>query len=303
MGDMGGKLIITCTPLYGMTWLYTDLYDNPEAKPPIVDNCHVTIYENPTLPAQAIDAVKADPAMKDNLEAALYGKFFSRSGLIYPEFSDRHLMNPVTSIPDDWLIVLGIDPSGGRVPHGIVFCGLTKENTWIVFDEIFQTGTIDEVVKEIRKKLGKRYPPSLCIIDTLANTKQSLSGQNVKEVLGAAPHGLYLIDAHKDVDAGRLKITELLSPGTMPDGRPLLPQLFVTRNCHHTIREFRNYIWDNWSAKKQDKLDLKERPLKKDDHLMDALRYAVMANIVYRHPQLTFKPKVPEKRSNVTGYF
>jgi len=302
MGDMGGKMLVTCTPLYGMTWLYYDLYDNPDAKPPSVEHCHIAIYDNPHLPQAAIEAIKQDPSMKDNLEAALYGKFFSRSGLVYPDFGDKNLMLPVATIPDEWLIVLGIDPHD-RNPHGVVFCGLNKDGVWIVFDEIFQTGTIDELVISIKQKLGKRYPPNLAVIDTSANSPQSISGKSVKEMLMAPPHGLYLIDAHKDVTAGRLAMTELLNPGKKVDGTPLLPKLFVTQNCHNLKREFRNYIWDNWSSKKGDKVDPKERPMKRDDHLLDALRYVIMCNLVYRHPGMSYKPKTPSGASKVTGYF
>jgi len=303
MGEMGGKLLITCTPLYGMTWLYSDLYDNTEAKPPIVEHCHVTIFENPTLPLAAIEAVKKDPAMKDNLEAALYGRFFSRSGLVYPEFGDRNLMKPITEIPDDWLVVMGIDPSGGRHPHGVVFCGLTKSNIWVVFDEVLQTGTIDELVKEIQKRLGKRFPPNLVVMDTSGKAKQTISGKSIKDILEAPPYRLYIEDASKDIEAGRLTMTQLLDPGKMPDGKLMEPKLYVTENCHNLKREFRNYIWDNWTPKKADKSDPKERPLKKDDHLLDALRYVVMLNIVYRHPKMTYKPKLPQDASRVTGYF
>jgi phage terminase large subunit-like protein len=290
-----GKLIISCTPLHGMTWLYDELYDNPAAIPPFVEHCHVRIYDNPHLSKEAIDQALKDPALADNLEAAVEGKFISKSGLIYKDFSEKHIIKPVSPVPKDWLIILGIDPHD-RNPHGVVFCALTKENAWIVYDEILESCILAELVAKIKAKMGVRWPPNLAIIDTSGSSPQSITGRSVKEEL-TQKYGLYVIDAHKDVLAGRLKVSGLLNPGT-----GLLPKLYVTENCRQTIREFRHYIWDDWAHVTRDKQNPKERPLKKDDHLLDALRYVVMSNIVYRHPEFTIKPPSTDYGSSITGY-
>jgi phage terminase large subunit-like protein len=288
-GGINGKLIITCTPIHGMSWLFTDLYDNPDAKPPYVEHWHVSTYENPYLDPQAIAAVFKDPAMADNIEAALHGRFFSHQGLIYPMFNvDKHVIAPLKDI----------DPHD-RNPHGIVFMALTPENVWVVFDEIVEHCIISELVARIKAKLKDRYPPNLAIIDTSAATPQSLTGRSVSDEL-MQKFGLYVIPAHKDVQAGRLKVSSLLDPGGT-----LKPKLYITSNCHNLVRQFRHYLWDDWATRKSQKMNPKERPLKRDDHLLDALRYAVMGNIVYRHPSLVkhYQPKVPETISRVTGYF
>jgi len=295
MGELGGKLLITCTPLHGMTWLYDDLYDNPEAIPPYVSHCHVRIYDNPHLSKAAIDATLKDPAMQDNLEAAIEGRFISKSGLIYKMFDDRNIIARVHSIPESWLVVLGIDPHD-RNPHGVVFMALTPENVWIVFDEILEQCILADLVAQVRVRLGNRWPPNLAIIDTSASTPQSIAGRSVAEEL-TQKYGLYVIPAHKDIQAGRLKVSQLLDPG-----HGLLPKFYVTENCRNVIREFRHYIWDDW-ARYKDKQNPKERPLKKDDHLLDAIRYVTMANIVYRHPGLTRVPSAPRPPNKTTGYF
>lgn len=295
MDPLGGKMLITCTPLYGMTWLYDDLYDNAEAVPPYVEHTHVSIYDNPHLTKEAIDAVLKDPAMKDNLDAAIEGKFIAKSGLIYGQFSEDHIIKPVYPIPDDWLIILGIDPHD-RNPHGVLFCALTKENVWVVFDEILEQCVLSELVARIKIKMKDRWPPNLAIIDTSGNAPQSITGTSVNDIL-KQKYGLYVMDAHKDIQSGRLKVSQLLDPGP-----GLKPKLYVTENCRQLIREFRHYIWDNW-ARYKDKMNPKERPLKKDDHLLDALRYVVMSNVVYRHPKLAYERIPPDHISKTTGYF
>lgn len=289
-----GKILISCTPLHGMTWIYDQLYDNPEAVPPYVEHWQMSIYENPHLNKEAIDAVLKDPAMKDNIDAAIYGRFMSKTGLIYKQFTEKNIIAS-SGINPDWLIILGIDPHD-RNPHGIVFMALTRENVWIVFDELLEQCILSELVAKIRLKLGKRWPPNLAIIDTSASTPQSITGRSVAEEL-TQKYGLYVIPAHKDILAGRLKVSNLLDPGA-----GLLPKLYVMENCRNTIREFRHYIWDDW-ARYKDKQNPKERPLKKDDHLLDALRYVTMANITYRNPGLTHKAGPPHPPNVVTGYF
>jgi len=298
-GGINGKLIITCTPIHGMSWLYTDLYDNPEAHAPYVEHWHVSTYENPHLDPKAIAGVLKDPAMSDNVEAALHGRFFSHTGLIYPMFDvEKNVIAPLKGgIPESWLVCLGIDPHD-RNPHGVIFCALTPENVWVVFDEILDHCIISDLVARIKAKLLGRYPPNIAIIDTSAATPQSITGRSVSDEL-MQKFGLYVIPAHKDIQAGRLKISSLLDPGG-----GIKPKLYITSNCHNLIRQFRHYLWDDWATRRSQKMDPKERPLKRDDHLLDALRYVAMSNIVYRHPGLTkhYKPKVPEHISKVTGY-
>ncbi len=295
-GGINGKLLITCTPLHGLTWLYDDLYDSPLAKPPYVDFEHVSILENPHLQKDAIMGILHDPAMKDNIDAAVYGQFVPKSGLVYKMFNpDIHVIDQLKGIPSDLMIVLGLDPHD-RNPHGVLFGGLNKDNTWVIFDEIYEACIIDDLVKGIKAKLPGRWPPQLVIMDTSGYAPQSIAGRSIADELKKPKYGLYVIPAHKDVQAGRLKISGMLDPGT---GKR--PQIFMTRNCTNLVREFRHYVWDEW-ARKRDKSNPKEKPLKKDDHLLDALRYMVMADVVYRHPGFKLEKKYPETISQ-TGYY
>jgi len=112
----------------------------------------VSIFDNPHLHPDAIASIKADPVMKDELDSILYGLFVPKSGLIYKNFSDKNVIQPVYPAPSDWLICLGIDPHP-RTTHGVIFCGLTRDNAWIVFDELLEQCTIKELVGKIRAKM------------------------------------------------------------------------------------------------------------------------------------------------------
>jgi len=292
---INGKLIITCTPLHGLNWIYDELYDNPRAVPPAVENVHVSIFDNPHLSKEAIETIKQDPAMQDSLDSVLHGMFIPKSGLIYKSWDqDKHVIPAVTTPDKDWLLAIGMDLHD-RNPHGILFLGLNKDNVWTVYDEIYEQCIISELAEKIKAKLGVRWPPRLAIADTSLNAPQSITGMSEAQEL-ASKYGIYITEAHKDVQSGILKVTSLLNPGV---GKK--PALYITENCRNLIREFKHYVWDEY-ARRKDKYNPKEAPRKKDDHLLDALRYVCMANIVYRPPGWKYERK-PQTASQTTGYF
>jgi len=74
------------------------------------------------------------------------------------------------------------------------------------------------------------------------------------------------VKAKKEIRAGISAVAERLAPDA--EGRP---HLVVHSNCTNLIREIEGYVWDT----RRSKADQPDRPLKKEDHAMDALRYLV----------------------------
>ena len=70
-------------------------------------------------------------------------------------------------------------------------------------------------------------------------------------------HGFYTREVDKNVILGIDRVRELIRKR----------QLFVFDNCKNTIDEFNSYHYDPEK--------LKEEPVKENDHLMDAIRYAI----------------------------
>lgn len=73
--------------------------------------------------------------------------------------------------------------------------------------------------------------------------------------------GLRVVDANNSVRDGISLITELF----------LKQDLYISPKCPQLIAKIKNYSWDDGAAKRGE-----ERPLKRDDHLPDALRYVIM---------------------------
>lgn len=82
--------------------------------------------------------------------------------------------------------------------------------------------------------------------------------------------GLHIQDANNDVRNGIEKMTTMVYNG----------ELVILTECKRTIKEIESYVWDpNATEKGEDK------PFKKDDHCVDALRYAV-----YTHKAPVYRP-------------
>lgn len=291
--DAGGSMMLTMTPIKGLTWVYDEIYE--AGNPDYVYYEVATIYDNPHLNQDEIKIIE-QTMHPDEREVRLEGRFIPKSGLIYKEFDTQLHVVPYFKIPDDWTLVLGIDPHD-RTPHAVVFCAINRDHDIFIFDEIFQNCLIKDLAKEMRFKLSFLNPsavkrtrtpimPAYSVIDTSAKTPDMISGKNYKEELGLG-HGFFCVDAHKDVIAGLSKMREYLNYYNKK------PNIYVMEHCRELIHQFRHYIWDDYV--KKDRYNLKERPLKKDDHLLDALRYVVMTNPRWQIPQDRYKKKKAPK--------
>jgi PBSX family phage terminase large subunit len=89
--------------------------------------------------------------------------------------------------------------------------------------------------------------------------------------------GLPVLDADNDVLNGIGFMTSEMQKGN----------LFVCEDCPNLIREVESYVWDSKAAEKGD-----DQPLKKDDHSIDSLRYAVYTHKVPVY--IPYKDKGPE---------
>jgi PBSX family phage terminase large subunit len=77
--------------------------------------------------------------------------------------------------------------------------------------------------------------------------------------------GIHTVDANNEVLDGIGIMCSEMSKGN----------LVVMNTCKNLIREIESYVWDNKAAEKG-----YDEPLKKDDHAVDALRYAIASHKV-----------------------
>ncbi len=80
--------------------------------------------------------------------------------------------------------------------------------------------------------------------------------------------GMHIVDANNDVLPGIEMMTTEMGKGN----------LYVCSDCVNTIREIENYVWDGTKAKHGE-----DAPLKKADHAVDALRYAIATHKIPKY--------------------
>jgi hypothetical protein len=183
---------------------------------------------------------------------------------------------------------LGID-THERTPHAVIFLAVSPDNVVYAYDEIFKPCLVEELAEDIKAKLKVRRP-AFSIIDTSASTESSVAGISIKQMLGSPPWNIHCLTTKKGRDSvqeGITKVREWIDWRKDEKGKFIKkPRFYVMDNCRELIREFRLYVWDDFRGVLRDRYNPKEAPLKKNDHLLDALRYVLNMPLVYRNPHL-----------------
>jgi hypothetical protein len=269
------------TPLHGMSWVFDEIYEpwergqlNPEDARVVV----VDMDDNPHLDRTTMARVLSGLSNEER-EARKSGRFVSFAGLIYSSFSTKSHVIPVLEVPRGVEVFCGIDP-GYRHMCAVVFCYLDPDDRLVVFDEIaMQQQTIRVVCEEIKRRCMKwGVSPRQFIIDPASRNKNNQTGRSDQQEF--ADNGVVTIPGQNAVTAGINRVKERLDFRNVRGQHE--PKLLIAAHCDELRSEFKRYRWVRESTRQEN--ESKEAPVKKDDHLLDALRYVVM-----------FRPLAPDR--------
>jgi len=288
--DVRGKMLMSMTPLYGITWAYDEII---EGDPEIVDWDFISIYDNKFLPLDEIELIErnVDPELKD---AILHGRFISPTGLVYKDFEESvHVIPEMEHVPSDWMVVLGADTHESlRNPQAVVFIAINPEREFVIFDEILQPCLIPDLAEMINEKLEQwKITDEYRFMVMDISQKSAVAGVRHDEVLRRSGiKKIRIADKTKGTpQEGRSLIKDLLKWEKDDKGGWIKkPAFYITENCRNTVWEAKRYMYDEWAGRTKDKRDPKEDVRKKDDHLMDATRYVIQENIQYRPKGFTW---------------
>ncbi len=260
--DKNGDIFGTMTPLKGLTFVYEDIYLNPNNSPDIW--CEFMEWaDNPYLPQAEIDALNLTLS-KEQLETRRYGRFKANGGLVYSEFDENiHVIEPF-NVPHEWYDNISIAP-GLKTPLSCHFYAVDYDGTVYVIAEHFEAErTVDyhaQKIKEICARLGWQKDGNgkiRALIDSAANQQTLSSVKSVSELF--YEQGINVNpNVNKDLFSGIQRVKQYLRPAC---GKP---RLYIFSTCVNLIRELKSYRWGDADA-----------PKKIDDHALDELRYYVM---------------------------
>jgi PBSX family phage terminase large subunit len=238
--------------------------DKAEANDPNYYALHFTLDDNPYL----------EQAYKERIRNSLSGLFYKRNylglwcladGAIF-DFFDRsiHVVDRPPAAADYWI---------AAIDYGTVnpfCCLLVGINT----GKYSQTGRRMWVEKEFywdpkkkdRQKTNSEFAD--CVQEFLEpygvkNIYLDPSAQSFQ--LELQRRNMHVVHANNDVENGIQILTSEMKAGN----------LYICSECVNTIREIETYVWDSKAAEKG-----YDEPLKKDDHAVDALRYAIASHKV-----------------------
>lgn len=259
----------------GHNWVWKYWKSDPD---PVFHLIEADTYANRKhLPEDYLESLEKLP--DELFNRYVKGSWDQFEGQIYDEFDDNvHVIQPF-EIPSHWLMFEGID-TGVRNPTAYVQCFEDEENN-LYFAKCFAESNLHAV--DIAKKIydmrcGRK--PTNTVIDPSAAAIQQTSRENVKQQL--ADQGIYSNPGNNKVLAGISRVKQWLS------GK----KIFVFNTCGPLIEEIKQYQWEKPRTVKGVVFH-HDRPLKVNDHLVDALRYVVMSRPDYHEVK---KPKpVPKE--------
>jgi phage terminase large subunit len=207
-------------------------------------------------------------------------------GLVY-ELGDSHVIDVAPDKRAYKSVVAGVD-FGWNDPGAIV----------VVADTGKQLIVVDEL-KEPHLQVIAQNPGERCWVSEAVRLQQKwgiskfLCDHEPGFVHAFQRAGLSAMNAHKDIALGIRRVSETMLPNAA-EGTPgsinyvaPSPGLVVSRHCKNLIEEMRSLAWN------VDKHgNMLEEPAPGNDHLSDALRYAVVDLRRYTEPGT----KVPPKR-------
>lgn len=182
----------------------------------------------------------------------LDGVWASAEGIIHEQFHPGMIKTVDTS---GWRSIIGGDV-GSQNPTAILTCHLAGDGRWHLGREFYRRQqTSSDIITAFRDRADEcgavklwLDPSAKAYIDDLKAKRYPAEGA-INDVLT----GIQRVQAVMD------------QPG----------RFTIDPSCVNTIEEFGMYVWDDGGR-------AKDRPVKEDDHAMDALRYAVMGETTPR---------------------
>lgn len=242
--DTKGEVIFASTPKG-----YNHFYDlcNKELTDKEYKTFHFSSYDNPTLPVDELDGVKAT-LPPERFAQEYMASFQKTQGLVYKEFDrQKHLYD---TLPEGVYQKIGGLDFGYKNPAALVDIRLSNEKFWIE----------DEWYKRERTEMQIAEYVSACKFDEVYPDPESPSA--IEELRRKNVNVREVLKGKDSVQSGIQKIRELL----------LADKLMINKRCVNLISEFEMYAYDEKQAERNEK----EKPLDVNNHALDSLRYVVL---------------------------
>lgn len=322
MADVKGRLIWTAFPHSNNNALQ-DLCERAQdekdagKEDPDIEEFQLVFSKNPYIDddEKRKMLLRWSKAGVEEVRARDLGEFANENVYVYPNFSktlhsvfrerveerdeiDRILRQTNGMPPSNWTRYLSLDP--GHTICAVLFAAVPPPDLGeylILYDELYlRRASADDVAKAVYHKAAGWYFQEF-LIDYNAgrrtvegfgiNIRAQYSKAFAKQGIVSAVTGSSFTYGMNDVSAGIFLVRSAL------DDRAFFgPRIrIVMHNCPNLIREFMRY------KKRVVRDEVREEPVQKDNHLMDALRYLVARDPDYVRPGTASECLSPARRA------
>ena len=284
--DRSGIALFSFTALKGYTQIVNEVF---ESNNPLIYTTVLTLKDNTFIPEdskqQFMSMIDSDEA-----DARVWGKVCLKQGLIYKEFKGIHIIPRfdykalVKGLPRRYELHEGIDPHSRTEHHWARFLFDREENKLTLVEELkapYEAMLVKDFARLIKSKRDGMLP-LFCQIDTSSMTpnviykhpdEEQSDFHTIRSEFNNC--GIETLLCTKDNAMGISAVKERLKVVKTISGEvKRAPLFYVFKDCNDTIWEFKRYSWDSYSSSMSiEKKELINKPLKKNDHFMDVIKY------------------------------
>lgn len=214
----------------------------------------------------------------DELQARVYGKFQHLVGLVFKRWDRKiHVIKPFPINERDFTVYHYLDPHP-RNPDAGLWLAVNSKGTKFVCDELWVTPEDKrDLADKIKRKNSQYRVYGMWADPWIFNKDQhhDSNDKNLSEQL--SDEGLTYLPAPKQRTASDERIKTALNYNQVNGHMIIAPEVYVFSSCERTIWEMEHYRWDEWTGKAADKHNRKEKPVDKDDHMIENLGRALIS--------------------------
>jgi phage terminase large subunit-like protein len=273
--DCAGKILLTQTPLTDINsgvrtpWVF-DLYEEWLAGNKDLMFCQLSYINSPFIPEEEKQRSILRWAGDPEEGARLYGTFVRRSGLVYPLWDkSRHIVRPF-DIPPNWIRIVSIDPAATGITAAL-WIAVSDKGDYFGYKEYYERErTVSEHAKSILMRCGGEVVDYWLLDPTWGGQRNAENHKNGAQLYREAGIPVRLPDVGKDfgMHLSREYINAVVTPGSRH------PRFFIFQNSLPNFEhEITHYVWDSFAKGEQKGLS-KEKPRKRNDHLINAFQYS-----------------------------
>lgn len=273
--DCRGKILITLTPLTDIhsgvrvPWVFDLFEDAKKGKAKDVKFQKLSVMENPYVPKEEKVKLVEKWAGHPEEKARLFGDFVQRSGLVYPMWDAKVHCVKSFRIPQYWRRLVSIDPAATGVTACLWFAIEPGTNNLYLYREYYESNlTVSEHCKNLLVRNGGD-PIDIWLIDPTWARQRNAETHKENGAL-YRENKIPVRYAEVGEDYGLNVSREYMLATVTPASRH--PRFYAFDECDKFRWECEHYTWA-FFGKGDNKGLSKEKPVKRNDHAMNAFQY------------------------------